>query len=485
MELTRARRTRGSYLRTKVVALTCVAVTVAFGLAIAGPVRAQEPFENGRSKAHAQVMRVAPGVGNLELAVTTGETTTEVVNSLAQALAQSTDLGLIASSLVSETCDGREATIKEEQLPQPTQVDNRSGDQSVTNDDMPLAGEALGGGRETAEATKQPSSHASVSNVSTALGPLATLSGGRSDSSTRIVDGEAREAVATASTDLDIAGVVSLRGLQWRAFHRTGADPAVEGGFSVEGANAGGQPLPTDPAPLQEALNAALAPSGVTVEMPRVEHLTEPNELMRVTPMRITLRDSPLGRTVVGPVLNLTRAQREQLFNALIEAWCYMAGVLLVGEIAISPVAGTGFLVVEIGGVEATTSAGAAGNPFGTAPEGFGEVTPAIPAATSSGFGSTPGSPSVAATPGTPGVAPSGEAVATSPIGATADGPMERICESLHQSGGRCTAGAALPIGLAGLALTAGVAYLDWRQRRGVLDAALTPDATDAGAATS
>ena len=449
---------RAPYARTLVVGWLGIALVV--GPATAGAADDAPAFRNGQASAVALIAKVSPGVGSLSLAMTSGVAVAQVANDLAQAQSKVLDLGLIGTSLTQQQCDGSPGPVRPEQLPQASTVDNRSGDSSAAEDSLPLAGAPLGSGRQVAEATKAPMAHASVTDVASAIGPLVALHGGRSDSSARVVDGDAREAVATSSVDIDIAGVVTLSGANWRAFHRTGADPATDGSFTMATATASGVPLPVDQLiPLESAINSALTMSGVSVTLPRILHVTEPNDFVRVTPLTITLKDSPLGKAALGPGLNLTRAQRAQLFETIAGVYCKAAAALLVGDVSISVASGTGFLTVEIGGAEASSADLQLGDPFGSvSPFGSagtfeaGDVAGAVPGAATAGI-----APSRAAVPGA--------AIAGRPAAAT--GPLEELCESLHptRSPG-CSKGMGLPIGIAGLGLTVAVGYLDWRRQR-------------------
>jgi len=48
-------------------------------------------------------------------------------------------------------------------------------------------------------------------------------------------------------------------------------------------------------------------------------------------------------------------------------------------------------------------------------------------------------------------------------------GPLDTFCESVRPGGGRCNVGLGVPVGVAGVALTCGVGYLDWWRRRRAL----------------
>lgn len=456
-----------AFLPTALVGALCLALTTVATFGGAGRAAAQPgpggstAFANGQAKSHAQVLAVAPGVGNIDFGVASGTSTAEIVNDLAQAQSRTLDLGLVGSSLVGEKCDGSKG-LDPSDLPSPLTVDNREGDASKHENEVPGAESPLAGGRRDVRATKTPSAEATVSAISAVLGPLATVSGGRAQAIARVVDHDAREAVATTSMDLTIAGVIDLQGLRWEASHRTGKAGAVDGGFSIEDGSAAGVPLPVgDLAAAQKAINTALAPSGVTIEMPRVEKLAAPNDLVRVTPLRITLRDSPLGKAVAGPGLNLTREQRSQLFDALVGVYCRAAEFLLVGDITLSVASGTGFLVVDLGGAEATSGDLDLRSPFEDLPP---FTPPGVPLPNTS----SRGGPTSAGVPGAAGAPPVG---AASPVVSTQGdtGPLDTFCESVRPGGGPCNIGVGVPVGLAGVALTCGVGYLDWWRRRRAL----------------
>lgn len=450
---------RVDYWRTVVVGLGSLAL-VAAGLGSASGAPSADPsagFTNGTAKATAVLTKVAPGVGALELGVTSGIAVSEVTNALAQAQAQTLDLGLIGTTLTAEDCEGGAGYARPDQLPAGTRVDNRKGDAAVAHDDIPLAGAALGGGREEVRATTTPMAEAVATSVAS-FGPVMRLSGGRSWARTEVVDGAARQARAVVEANLQIAGVVDLSGLRWDAFHRTGDRPDASATFDIGTAKVLGVPIDLDSTrAVETALNTALAPSGISLTLPTVERFTEPTDLVRVTPLRVVLKDSPAGKAALGPGLELTRSQRERMFDELVGFYCQSAGLLLVGDIALSVVSGTGFLAIEVGGAEARSADLRFENPFGAPIVPPGEVLPGGAAAPLA-----PGAVAPAHDVATPGG--SGRA-ATRP--AAVVGPLETVCETIHPRGApSCSTGALLPLGLLGLAATAVVGGLDWRHQR-------------------
>lgn len=418
---------------------------------------------NGTAKATALVSRIGPGVGRLELAMRGGVAVTQVTNSLAQSTAQTLDLGLIGSSLTAESCDGSQA-LRPDDLPQPTSVDNRGGDARLSESDSETEGQPFGLGNKVAEATRDPiSATAVVTSNGIDLAPAMRLGSGRSRAVTKVLPGEGREARAQVQSSIDIGGVLTMSGMHWDAYHRTGVEPHAEATFDVGRAEVGGLPFPGDDlGALEDAANAALEALGVSIAFPRVERFLEPTDLIRMTPMRIEIRDSPAGRTIFGPVLDASREQRGDLFDALVAQLCHTASVLLVGDVVLSIVTGTGFLTLEIGGAEATSSDLEVKDPFGAPvpPPGAGAVPPVA------GGGAGPAGPGPPPAPPTDTVVETGDAERAA-AATSRSGPLEEFCESVHPNGGGCDEGAALALGLIALAGTVGLAGTDLvRQRR-------------------
>jgi hypothetical protein len=284
---------------------------------------------------------------------------------------------------------------------------------------------------------------------------LLQIGGGRAEADTEVVEGAAREAHSMVDADLDIGGIVKLSGLHWDAVHRTGTGPSTDATFSIAQAVVGNVPLPVDQLQsVEDAVNAALVPSGVTISMPHVEHITSPNDLIRITPLRILLKDSPLGKATLGPALNLTRAQRVQLFDVIVGVYCNAAAALLTGDITLSVLSGTGFLVIDLGGAEATTADVHFINPFGSVvPLPNVSIAPIVTPDVAGIF-----VPSPLSIP-----APAAAAAVSAPSALT-----DRIrCESTHSfRWPGCSHGAAATAGLLGLVAIGGLAALDWRHQR-------------------
>jgi hypothetical protein len=161
---------------------------------------------------------VAPAVGNLQLALTSGVSVSEVTNALAQSQAEFLNLGLIGTTLTAESCSGSDPVVAQEDLPRPIRVDNRGGDARETQEESGLG--LLGFRDVQARVPPQSSALTQVGNLD--IDGLISVSAVRSHAETTVLDGQGREARAYAEVDLSI-GPLSLKGLRWDAVHRTGA----------------------------------------------------------------------------------------------------------------------------------------------------------------------------------------------------------------------------------------------------------------------
>ncbi|MDQ2648165.1 MAG: hypothetical protein M3Z03_01275 [Actinomycetota bacterium] len=408
-------------------------------------------FRNGQGKATAIALRIAPGVGGLQLSLAAGVSVAEYRNDFAQSQSEALDLGLVGSVLTApSSCTGR-SILPAEVLPKPTRVDNRQGDAAASADAYPSGSTSLGVGRMEAAAKTLPFATARSTPAALDLSPLIKVDPLVADAHTGVVDGITREARATVETSVTILGVLRLSNLRWDALHRTGTNPTAEASFDVGTTSLAGVPVPLETfGPVETVVNDLLATTGVSITFPKVERFTEPADVIRMTPLRIQLKESQLGTDLVSPILGLVRQQREELLDTIATSICELAGVALLADVGLSIVAGTGFLTIDIGGVEATTDDLEIGDPFGD-----DEPPATIPDAVIPPLPTTGGQfPTLPTT-----------SVTTKPVAEV--GPLRDRCESIHAFRDTdCSEGALLAVGLIGLVATAGVGVLDWRYQR-------------------
>ena len=426
-------------------------LAAAVGLAASGlmPSGAQEApevriMQGSAASATAVVAQFVPAVGGVNFAVSAGVALSKVTNQVAVAQAESLDFGLVGLILSALQ------VVPASELPQPLIVDNRKGDVERDETDYPVVGEQLGAGRKRVQATKVPASRAQA-DVATAVSSLLTISAGHADAVTTTLSPTTREGRSSVSVDIDIAGVVQLSGLRWEAHHRTGSGAVSTASFAVAHAIIGGVAVPTESyAELGALINAALAPSGIVVRLPMVERTSAATDLVRVTALEVELRDTELGRATLGPILDLSREQREDLFDQVNAAYGPAGIALLVADIMLTIAGGQGAVTARIGGAEASSGDLALVDPFGDP----GSVAPAAPAV-------TPGAVVLPPVASRPTMSRSVAAGTSRPVATT-----ER-CRSIHAERPRgCSEGSLLPLGLAGLAAAVAVGGLDARHQR-------------------
>lgn len=420
-------------------------------------------------------------MGDLKLDIRAGLAITKLTNTVAQSTSQTLDLGLIGTALTAESCGGA-GLISAEQLPQPIDIDNRDGPGRLVQDEAgQSAGAPIAVGRKEVQSSADPAGSRAVTTAAHLDVPgLITVGGGEATAVTEVLPGKGRQATASVSASISV-GPLKLTGLEWNAYHRSGADPDARGSFSVgrlsldldSGTGLDGL-LPDIPLDGIEDLldNPVLRPIleqlGLTIEMPRVVRLLEPTDMIRVTPLKITLRDSPLGNALIAPFKVAAQPVQDQVFNAVTEAVCQAGAVMLVGDVALSVLAGTGTLSLEIGGAEASSSRFDVENPFG-------EIPPFTPAPTTPPPpADTPASPSPIAAPPTPTVGatrpPASEEAAPATVPSASQGPLESFCASIHPNGNSCSEGAAVALGLLGVLLTVALAGYEIRKQRAGTD---------------
>ena len=242
-------------------------------------------------------------------------------------------------------------------------------------------------------ARRDPHAHAITTSGRLALTDVADLTGGSADARAGVVDGRARLATAVVTLErLSVLGdAVVLEDLRWTATQRTGEGEGADAGFSVGRVIVGGTPVPDAPAggvdPLAVA-NTALAPTGLALEPPRVEHA---DGVARVTPLSLRFADSPLGREAVGPLLGDLQPVRDPVVDGLLALSCDFGTAVLLADVMLGVASGSGGVSFDVGGVTATTEGTRYENPFaGPIDTGFpglelpaepGDIPAAVPPA--------------------------------------------------------------------------------------------------------
>lgn len=355
---------RSSYRRTKRVALAVTTAAMAVFLttdpgaaassASSSGASTPPPFNNGTGSATALGYKVNPTNGNLSFGVTVGESIAGHQNTAATGQSRAINLGVIGVTLAAEACDGSAPTWAEKDQPQPV---------IVTTGDKDAAGKSEfeqgvpGGIEKFAQANDKPWAQA-ITTIAP-LGDPATvfINGGRTISSSGVVNGNTREAIAR--TELGTVslggGAIKLNGLVWEAIDRTGAVNQSSGTFSIGSIEVAGQKLslPGDAIQQVTALQALLAPLGFTLTPPTIR---DEQGVEFVDPLVIGVVPSQQRDGLTSPVVSALQPVRQAIVDALLAQSCKNSTYVTVADIALGSVTGAGALGLELGGVQATTA---------------------------------------------------------------------------------------------------------------------------------
>lgn len=444
------RRTRRAAVLLGVGLLTVTAITSVS----VQPGGAQDAaaFGPGTGSAIAIAYKVNPVFGNLSFGITAAESVAGHQNTGSSAQSKAINLGVIGVTLAGEGCNGADPTLPSASQPQPV----------IANSDDPKAAAGLsadlaGGITMFAKADHTPSSEA-ISTIAPLGDPtVALISGGRSHATSGVVAAGVREARAISEiAEIRLLnGAVVIKGMRWEAVQRTGAVTENTGTFSLGSLSLAGQvmPLPSNGLDQLRLLQDVLGSVGLTMKPPATRVA---EGIVFVDPLTIGIVPSTLRDGLVGGVLSALQPVREGLVTAILQLGCHGSTNLLgnngatavtVLDLALASVSGAGYLTLELGGVQATTSDITGFNGLG--------VSPTLPALTDlgGGLGDLPlGSdfsnlpPDTSGTTGT-----TGTETAATPISETDDGDR---------------GGALLAIGLGGLLLLLATAEADRRKMR-------------------
>jgi hypothetical protein len=476
---------RRTGLAAAVVAASC------WGLAVAGGGRAAADtpaaWVAGDATATSQAITVHPSTAGLGYDVTLATSIADYQANLGQAESKTFDGGAIVLAATTTQCNGSAPVVSQSQLPQPVIVESANGN---TSQSRTLAsgynGSGPGAGVEQASATTQPQGSAVTKLSDFDVPGGLDVAGSQSSAFAQQVAGTVRQATATADVgQVTLAGgLVSLNGLHWQATQETGPGGTVTqatGAFTLSSVTVAGTTLPVSTdnvAQVFDTVNTALGPSGFHLgPVPALEQNSADGSAA-VPPLAIGIDSSALGAQVVGPLLGSADTLRQALDQVLLGVSCQIGTPLTVRDIALGALAGGGGIDLELGGVRAVSDGTTFANPFGTSlglsagPAGsIGTGAGATPASVGTGT-FTPGSAAVPGTPAGVGAAPGSGAPAAGPAGQPAQvlggvrGVLHCLTTSPFGHPGCSGGGAAVPIGLAGLAAVVGMGAADFARAR-------------------
>ncbi len=344
-------------------ALAAVAVGTTL-LGAAPDLGAQEQFRNGEAEASAQTFSVNVVQGNANIGFVYGRSLANYRDTTGTSDAKALDLGVLPTLFGVEQCDGSAPILNPATFPPQTRIDSTDPAAATprpaqafqpglgTRGAGPLAGE------QDATATKLPSSRATTRSERADMFVLA-VDGGTTEVTTRLERGvrEAR-AVSTAEQLRVFGGLFTFVRPRWEATARSGSTSTTEGGFTFERATVLGVPRSAeqamaDLAGFRKGLEDLLRPLGVQFQLPEV---VVDGGVVRVTPMGFVLQDMPWGAQVIAPFLGDIQPLREQLTRQLLEEDCRNESSLLVLDVVLGILGGSGAVEIHAGGVQVSTA---------------------------------------------------------------------------------------------------------------------------------
>jgi hypothetical protein len=473
----RTRRSIARRLIWPVAALVVGAVTLPIGAVHAQAAPSDSGFILGEGQGVAQAVRLVPTVGNLQATVAVGTSIAGYSDSEGKASAQNLDLGAVETSLTGPQCDGSNPTFTSSDFPQPLIAESPDGKPQTEHQDITgnssTAPAAVGVLDAATTGAPAPSGKASTQGGTFSIPGVITISGATSSAAGGVVGGNARDITArTAVGSISLAGgMVTLGDVQELAHQRTGAGATASGSFTLGSLTVAGTAMPVTPDKIASsvaAANTALAPTGFHVTLPVASKLSDGTA--SVTPLSIGVTNSPLGHTIVGPVLGDAETFREQIENQLLAANCQTATAFSNGDILLGILAGSGSLNVMLGGVTAVSDGTKYANAFGD----FGFLS-----AGTESLGTTGGTLGTAGTDGTSfgdtgsvgsGAQPSAAASSPAVTNASATSVVGHLCDTTHVfKHPGCLGNNALPVGLGALVVVLGLGYADAMRGRGLI----------------
>jgi len=482
-------KSRGSGLRNYrrtgfALVLFCATTLTLIVTAPGGASADTAAFYPGTSTATASALALVPSTAGLGYTITLSTSDAEYEQSLAKALSQTLNMGVIGTTLTSASCN-KPPSFAASNFPQPVSLESNAPPPSKTQTVAgTFNGSGAGAGVEQASVTPTPSASATTLGGAFNAASAIAMSGLDSAAQAQVVSSQTRS--VTSSADVGqislLGGLVILKGLHWEASQQSGAATTSAASFSLGSAIVAGVTMPaSSPAQLAAvivAANTALAPTGFHIDQPQVTQTADAHDgngaTTKVSGLVLGIDNSALGAAVVGGQLTGAQPLKTAIDDAFISADCQLSNSLLpIGDIALGVPAGGGGLDIDFGGATVNINSDPPINAFGT----FGLSGNTAPSDTGGSTGTfTPGdsgTPFIPGTSGTSDLPSSGSSstpASTGPSGAQSLGPTTKTvaCVSLSAGGGSCSGGgAAVWIGLGALALLLAAFAWDFvRQRR-------------------
>ncbi len=417
-------RTRSRSVVAVVIGVSSLAVSALAGTIGSPNVGAAPPgFVVGEATASADTVSLKLALGNANIGFTMGRGIAHYQESSATADARAIDLEALPV-LFGEAgaCEGKIPFLPNAALPPETSVESEQAGSEGTHRTQAFFPELQKGqstipaGFQDAKATKAPYSWAATETPTQDLG-IFKVWNARTQVTSQMVD-NVREAVATTTADAIwfLGGALVVYNPKWEATARSGAVEQVSGSFTMSSAKLFGVPRSStqgmaDLKWFGDTLSQLLGFLGARFDVPK---LVVDGKSVEMTPLVFSLVDIPLGKVLIGPLVDLFRTSIEDYYQKLRDSGCTGQSSAQLVRLIEGIASGNGSIKLSVGGVSAKT------DDTYYPPIVLDEPTPPpteAPATTAAPLIQTvdvPGTPAVAGTPAVEGFDPSTDELASS-----------------------------------------------------------------------
>ncbi len=321
-------------------------------------------FPNGEARASADTFELNIKQGNANIGLTYGRSLSSYADITGTAEARALDLGVLPVLLGGEQCDGSPPVLNPATFPAITRADSSEAGADASRraeafmPGMGTEGPGPSAGFQDATAVPGPTAVATTESAD-ADAFLVALSDGRTQVTTSLVDDvRSAEAVVTADELRVFGGLFTFHDPKWEAVTRSGRVNAAAGRFSFSSATVLGFPRPADSAmadlaEFERGLEELLAPLGVQLDLPTVK--ISPEGRVTVSPMAFRIVDPPWGAQVIAPFLADIQPLKDSLIQQALDEDCKNETQILLLDVLLGILAGSGSVEIEAGGVDVST----------------------------------------------------------------------------------------------------------------------------------
>lgn len=320
-------------------------------------------FFNGEAQASATTFRFNIVQGNANIGMSYGLVMAGYRDKTGKSESRALDLGIFPTLFGVKQCDGSDPILNPATFPPLTLASSTDPDSAIPKPAkayLPGYGNDPAGdlvGTQVATATTAPSSAAFTDSEKADM-IFVSLEGGHSEATSSLKDNvrEARS-VVTAKELRVMGGLFIFREPRWEAVARSGRQVSTTGSFTFKSASVlGFERSPEDAlrdlGEFKKGLEDLLRPLGAKLELPQV---VVTDNRVQVTPMAFKLVDPPFGADMIAPFLQNIQPIRESYNKAQLDADCKNETSLMMMDVVLGVLSGSGSMEMMAGGTEAWT----------------------------------------------------------------------------------------------------------------------------------